>query len=495
MKNDIRLVKSNAQIIEELKTLLAKRLKAPVYHSWIAPLAIISFENGEMLLGVCNEFMGSMITSQYKAPIQEALREIVGDQVTIKVQVDSNLSHDVYTGTISSIAQANPLGESVPIIQPPQEPNQALTYTAEANRRAAARTGGMGQAPVGRVDLVSKANLNPKYTFDSFVVGSNNRFTHSAAAAVAVKPGQSYNPLFIYGGVGLGKTHIMHAIGNEIISNFPHLSIKYISCERFTNDLVNSIRENRMVEFRKRYRQLDVLLVDDIQFIEGKESTQEEFFYTFNALKEANKQIILSSDRPPKSLSKLEERLKSRFEWGLISDMQAPDVETRLAILRKKCVQENMPLSDDILEQIASTITSNIRELEGALIRVHAYSNLTGGQTDSYMLRSVLSPSTAGASKPPLTVDFLIQTVASIYSLEPAELKSSKRSQDLTLPRHIAMYLAHDDLMMSYPRIGEAFGNRKHTSALYAHSRIKGLLEKDLKVKAMIAQIRQKLSV
>ncbi|MCA9803407.1 MAG: chromosomal replication initiator protein DnaA [Cyanobacteria bacterium HKST-UBA02] len=482
--NDVRLVKSNSDLLEDLKSLLGKRLKAPVYHSWIAPLSIVSVSPGEVVFGVCNDFMGSMITGQYREPIVQALVELLQEPVNIKVTVDDSLTHDVYTGTISSIS-APP---------PPASPAELpLSYSAEASRRAAARSGGFGQPSVGRVDLVARANLNPKYTFDTFVVGSNNRFAHSAAAAVAMKPGQAYNPLFIYGGVGLGKTHIMHAIGNEVLKHSPQLAVKYVSCERFTNDLVNSIRENRMVEFRKRYRQLDVLLIDDIQFIEGKESTQEEFFYTFNALKEANKQIIISSDRPPKSLSRLEERLKSRFEWGLITDIQLPDVETRLAILKKKCASEGIAINDMILDQIASSITTNIRELEGALIRVHAYSSLTGGDTDPSMLRHMLSPSKPLSESQPVTIESLIATVASTYNLEPAELKSSKRSQDLTLPRHIAMYLAHEDLGISYPRIGEAFGNRKHTSALYAHSRIKDLLAKDSKLVSMIASIRQKM--
>ena len=481
--NDVRLIKSTNETWMAAQEILRKNLSQPSFESWIKPIKLHSISRtGEVVLQVSNEFMRGMVINNYKEPVLEALATIIGGPVSIHVEVDSS-QEPSYTGTIASI-------QSVQQVLPaPPQPNQAR------GMQAAARVGVELSPQLGTIDLKQRSNLNPKYTFKTFVVGSHNRFCHSAAAAVAQKPGQSYNPLFIYGGVGLGKTHIMQAVGHEILTHSPQLSVKYISCERFTNDLINSIRDDRMIDFRKRYRQVDVLLVDDIQFIVGKESTQEEFFHTFNALRDSGKQIILTCDRPPKALSLLEERLRSRFEWGLITDIQIPDIETRLAILRKKCAFDNISVKEDILNHIAASFTTNIRELEGALIRVHAYASLTGDHVDSSSLNNLLMPSTPGKEKPVVTIDTVIQTVASTYRVEPSELKSKKRSQDLTLPRHVAMYLAYELLEMSYPRIGEAFGNRKHTSAIYAYSRIKDLSAKDTKVQTAIAQIRQQLGI
>ncbi|MBX3151953.1 chromosomal replication initiator protein DnaA [Candidatus Obscuribacterales bacterium] len=366
----------------------------------------------------------------------------------------------------------------------------------------AARTGAspqMGRLPANPVPRPSRpldltrSGLNPKYTFSTFVVGSNNSFCHSAALAVAQNPGNNYNPLFIYGGVGLGKTHLMQAIGHAILENNPNAQIRYLTCERFTNDLINSIKDKSTGEFRKRYRYNDVLLIDDIQFIEGKESTQEEFFHTFNALRDAGKQIILTSDRPPKAFSRLEERLRSRFEWGLISDIQAPDYETRLAILRKKCDLDGIVIDDSALNHIASLFTTNIRELEGALIRVNAYANLTGQKVDQHSLHTLLTPHGTPVSKPSLTVETIIKAVAEHYKLDPVDLKGKSRAGDLTTPRHIAMHLAHDLMSLSFPRIGQAFGNRKHTSAIYADNKVKELLVGDPAVAAAVSQIKRQL--
>jgi len=366
----------------------------------------------------------------------------------------------------------------------------------------AARTGAsqqMGRLPANPVPRPSRpldltrSGLNPKYTFSTFVVGSNNSFCHSAALAVAQNPGNNYNPLFIYGGVGLGKTHLMQAIGHAILENNPNAQIRYLTCERFTNDLINSIKDKSTGEFRKRYRYNDVLLIDDIQFIEGKESTQEEFFHTFNALRDAGKQIILTSDRPPKAFSRLEERLRSRFEWGLISDIQAPDYETRLAILRKKCDLDGIVVDDSALNHIASLFTTNIRELEGALIRVNAYANLTGQKVDQHSLHTLLTPHGTPVSKPSLTVETIIKAVAEHYKLDPVDLKGKSRAGDLTTPRHIAMHLAHDLMSLSFPRIGQAFGNRKHTSAIYANNKVKELLVGDPAVAAAVSQIKRQL--
>lgn len=344
---------------------------------------------------------------------------------------------------------------------------------------------------LGVFDL-TKSGLSPKHTFATFVVGSNNRFCHSAALAVAQSPGQNYNPLFIYGGVGLGKTHLMQAIGYAILERSPDINVRYVSGEKFTNDMINSIRDKSTTEFRKRYRNVDVLLIDDIQFIEGKESTQEEFFHTFNTLRDAGKQIVLTSDRPPKAFSKLEERLKSRFEWGLTSDIQAPDYETRLAILRKKCDSDKLPVDDDTLNHIATLFTSNIRELEGALIRISAYNKMTGERIDQRTLHTILSPHGTPKTAPTLTMDSIINAVSDYYKVDTAALKSSSRSADITLPRHIAMHLAHELMHLSFPRIGEAFG-RKHTSVIHANTKVKALLISDPNVASAVSQISRKL--
>jgi chromosomal replication initiator protein len=416
------------------------------------------------------------------ALLSQTLSTVIGSKVSIKINVDTGLKIDAYVPTIGSIT----------IVESEAKPFDADGADA-----------GPGPSPVVEPGTrpmdqrhVSLANLNAKHTFDSFVVGANNRFSHSAALAVARAPGHAYNPLFIYGGVGLGKTHIMHAIGAEILKHSPHLNVRYLSCEKFTNELVNSIRDDRMSDFRKRYRQIDVLLVDDIQFIEGKERTQEEFFHTFNALRDANRQIVLSSDRAPKAIAHLEERLRSRFEWGLISDIQAPDFETRLAILQKKCLLENMRMSTEILEFIAMRFTTNIRELEGALIRANALANLAGVPLTVHALSEFLQPGPEKTQvKPTVTIDQLIQTVAAHYRIEGAEIRSSKRSQDLALPRHIAMYLAHELMQMSFPRIGDSFGNRKHTSALYAHKRIKEMIGTDIQLAENVRQIRRQVGL
>jgi chromosomal replication initiator protein len=385
--------------------------------------------------------------------------------------------------------------------------SNAQSYAAQVNASFQAKQRSQDSIPSGttiaqQANLanpaasLNKANLSPKYIFDTFVVGSHNRFPYSAAQAVAEKPGQAYNPLFVYGGVGLGKTHLMQAIGHSILKHSPQLSVRYISCERFTNELINSIRDDRMMDFRKRYRQIDVLMVDDIQFIQGKESTQEEFFHTFNALRDSNRQIILSSDRPPKAISHLEERLRSRFEWGLIADIQPPDLETRVAILRKKCEVDNMRVSDEVLEYIATVFTTNIRELEGALIRAHAYASLAGSTLTPSVLAGILQPvGPAQKQKATLTIERITDVTAAYYRVESSELRSSKRSQDLAVPRHVAMYLAHELIQMSFPRIGQSFGNRKHTSALYAYSKVKEAMATDADLLNAIQQIKLQLNV
>ena len=315
-------------------------------------------------------------------------------------------------------------------------------------------------------------NLNPKYTFDTFVIGNSNRFAHAACVAVAEAPARAYNPLFLYGGVGLGKTHLMHAIGHHIMDQKKDPKVVYVSSEKFTNELINSIKDDRNEEFRNKYRNVDVLLIDDIQFIAGKERTQEEFFHTFNSLHEANKQIIISSDRPPKEIPTLEDRLRSRFEMGLITDIQAPDFETRMAILRKKAQMEDLDVPNEVTVYIAKNIKSNIRELEGALTRVVAYSSLTN-RTISFELASEALKDIITTSKhEEITVNRIKEKVSSVFGVKMEDFNSKKRTRSISYPRQIAMYLSRELTDLSLPKIGEEFGGRDHTTVIHAHDKI-----------------------
>ncbi|KXZ40762.1 chromosomal replication initiator protein [Alkalithermobacter thermoalcaliphilus JW-YL-7 = DSM 7308] len=338
-------------------------------------------------------------------------------------------------------------------------------------------------------ESVNHPNLNPKYVFDTFVIGNSNRFAHAACVAVAEAPAKAYNPLFIYGGVGLGKTHLMHAIGHHILSLNKNAKVVYVSSETFTNELINSIKDDRNEEFRNKYRKVDVLLVDDIQFIAGKERTQEEFFHTFNALHEANKQIIISSDRTPKEIPTLEDRLRSRFEMGLITDIQPPDFETRMAILRKKAQDENLDIPNEVTAYIAKNIKSNIRELEGALTRVVAYSSLTN-RSITYDLAMEALKDIVSSSKPrEITVKFIKEKVAEYLNVKMEDFDSKKRTRAIAYPRQIAMYLCRELTDLSLPKIGEEFGGRDHTTVIHAHEKISNDIKTNSELKEKIDRI------
>lgn len=336
--------------------------------------------------------------------------------------------------------------------------------------------------------------LNPKYTFNSFVIGNSNRFAHAASLAVAESPAKAYNPLFIYGGVGLGKTHLMHAIGHYILQNNPNTRVVYVSSEKFTNELINSIKDDKNVDFRNKYRNVDVLLIDDIQFIAGKERTQEEFFHTFNALYESNKQIILSSDRPPKEIPTLEDRLRSRFEWGLIADIQAPDFETRIAILKKKADVENLSIPNEVMAYIATKIKSNIRELEGALIRIVAYSSLTNREISTDLAAEALKDIISSEQNKQVTIALIQDIVSNYFNLKIEDLKSSRRTRNIAFPRQIAMYLSRKLTDMSLPKIGEEFGGRDHTTVIHAYEKISNNLKKDESLKNVIKDLTKKIN-
>ncbi len=338
---------------------------------------------------------------------------------------------------------------------------------------------------------VSLPQLNPKYTFDTFVVGSGNRFAHAVSLAVAEVPAQAYNPLFIYGGVGLGKTHLMHAIGHYSHQLFPDSNILYITSEEFTNQLVNAMQTNRNQAFRDRFRTVDILMVDDIQFIAGKHSTEEEFFHTFNHLREAGKQIIMTSDKPPKEIQKLEERLCSRFEGGLLADIQRPDFETRLAILRKKTDFEHLNISEDILSLIAEKIESNVRELEGSLTRLTAYSSLTHRVIDMQLAREALRELFAHTEMRRITCDSIQQAVADYYGLTVADLKSPRRNHEITAPRQIAMYLTREMMSLSLTKIGDAFGGRHYTTVMSSIEKVEKSIRQSPSITSLLDDIRR----
>lgn len=463
---EVYLEKPLKEIWSQAREYLKERLSTPVWESCIAVAQLRSTEADQAVVLVANPFaLGTL--NKYLDALNECISRAAGRRLSVSIVIDESIvaSASDYVPSIASITVS------------PSSPS------------AHATNGGAFEKDI----RVQATNLNPKYTLSSFVVGGHNRFCHSAAMAVAERPGQTYNPLFIYGGVGLGKTHIMQAIGNHVAAHNPRLVVRYITCERFTNDLINSIGANRMIDFRKRYRSVDVLLVDDVHFIEGKESTQEEFFHTFNALRENGSQIVLSSDRPPKDIPKLEERLRSRFEWGLIADVQPPDLETRLAILRKKCESEKMSVPDNVLEYIASSFINNIRELEGALLRAHAYANLTGAPLNLQTAVSVLQVGNSVSGKPNICMENILSAVAGHYRVDTSDLRSQKRSQDLAVPRHVAMFLAHDLLSLSHSRIGESLGGRAHSSVIYAIDKVKKEMAENAQLSHAIAQIRRQL--
>ncbi|ABN53573.1 MAG TPA: chromosomal replication initiator protein DnaA [Hungateiclostridium thermocellum] len=434
------------EIWQKTLGLLKNELTEISFNTWIKTIDPLSLTGNTINLAVPAEFNKGILESRYQTLIKNAIK-----QVTFKEY-------------------------EIAFIVPSQENLNKLTKQTES--------AGNEDSPL--------SVLNPKYTFDTFVIGNSNRFAHAAALAVAEAPGKAYNPLFIYGGVGLGKTHLMHAIGHYILEQNSSQKVLYVSSEKFTNELINAIKDNRNEEFRSKYRNIDVLLIDDIQFIAGKERTEEEFFHTFNALYEANKQIILSSDKPPKEIS-LEDRLRSRFEWGLIADMQAPDLETRIAILRKKAQLENLTVPNEVIVFIADKIASNIRELEGALNRVIAYSSLTENEITvelaSEALKDILSANKAKV----LNCTTIQEAVARYFDIRPEEFKSKKRTRDIAFPRQIAMYLCRELTEMSLPKIGEEFGGRDHTTVIHACEKISEEIESNSETRRAVSEIKRNL--
>ncbi len=430
---------------QEVLSILKKHISSSALETWFYETKPIDMQGNTVVIAVANEFARDYIQSRYYPLLQKALQKIIG-RSPINVQVICHSPQDEMASTA-----------------PETEPS-FLPY------------------------------LNPKYTFDTFVVGNSNRFAHAACLAVAESPTTSYNPLFIYGGVGLGKTHLMQAIGHYVCHNLPGLRVLYISSEKFTNDLINAIRDEQTEEFRAKYRNIDVLLIDDIQFLAKKERTQEEFFHTFNHLYEANKQIIISSDRPPKEIPTLEDRLRSRFEWGLITDIQPPDLETRIAILQKKASLENIDIPDEIMIFIAQKIVSNIRELEGALIRVAAYITFTEKELSVELTEEILEQALNLSSPEPITIKLIQNVVASYFDLKIEDLKAKKRSHAISYPRQIAMYLSRELTDNSLPKIGEEFGGRDHSTVIHACNKIRKELKNDPSLPQIISELHQQLT-
>ena len=429
------------------------------------PLGII---NGTMLLAVPSDFAKDFLETRARAAITAALTAVAGTPSRFAVTVDPSLDEP------AAEPAPQPAVESV---APPELPAEELldggAYPAQPLHRSAPPQRSSADRGTSTQNGVDLSRLNPKYTFETFVTGSSNRFAHAAATAVAEAPAKAYNPLFIYGGSGLGKTHLLHAIGHYARNLYPGVRVRYVNSEEFTNDFINSIRDDQAENFQRRYRNVDVLLIDDIQFLGGKEQTVEEFFHTFNSLHNDNKQVVITSDLPPKQLAGFEDRLRSRFEWGLLTDVQPPDLETRIAILRKKATNENLQATDDVLEYIASRISTNIRELEGALIRVTAFANLNRQPVELSLAEMVLKDLITDPAGEEITPTLIMGQTASYFSVSLEALCSADRSRVLVNARQIAMYLCRELTDLSLPKIGQLFGGRDHTTVMHANRKIR----------------------
>ncbi|NNJ10936.1 chromosomal replication initiator protein DnaA [Chloroflexales bacterium ZM16-3] len=429
------------------------------YETWLRGTALLALDGGLATVGTTSAFHKEGLENRFMAPVRRSLGDVVGYPVQVRV--------------IIANGQAGPSVVSTP----PADDGAGGERAVQLDLSSAMRTG----------------MLNPKYTFSRFIVGSSNRLAHAACLAVADNPGQHYNPLFLYGGVGLGKTHLLHAIGNYVLDRDPEINVLYVSSEKFTNDMINAIRRQQTEEFRMRYRNIDVLLIDDIQFIAGKEGTQEEFFHTFNTLHSAAKHIVISSDKPPKAILTLEERLRSRFEWGLIADVQPPDLETRTAILRAKGEQMNAGIPDEVIDFLAHKVQSNIRELEGSLNRVAAFAELHGVPISVEVATSSLADLLGSARRRRITPDQIIVAVSEHFGVDMRIMQGRGRSRNIVVPRQVAMYLLREETECSLVDIGKLLGGRDHTTVMYGCDKIAEEINADNRLRNEVLSIRERL--
>ncbi|GGE48169.1 chromosomal replication initiator protein DnaA [Pullulanibacillus camelliae] len=441
---------------EALKAIEAK-LSKPSFETWLKSTSADSYSDNVLIISAPNEFARDWLETHYSTLIIDTIKDLTGSEIGVKFII-------------------------------PQKPNENDDETFGQRKNIQKR-----QPIKGDKNKEHRHMLNPKYTFDTFVIGAGNRFAHAASLAVAEAPAKAYNPLFIYGGVGLGKTHLMHAIGHYVIEHNPDAKVVYLSSEKFTNEFINSVRDNQQVDFRNKYRNVDVLLIDDIQFLAGKEGTQEEFFHTFNTLHEELKQIVISSDRPPKEIPTLEDRLRSRFEWGLITDITPPDLETRIAILRKKAKAEGLDMPNDVMMYIANQIYTNIRELEGALIRVVAYSSLINQDINVDLASEALKDIVPSSKPKTITIKDIQTVIGEHYNIKLEDFSAKKRTKSIAFPRQIAMYLSRELTDYSLPKIGEEFGGRDHTTVIHAHEKISKLLDTDKELQQKLKEVTEQL--
>lgn len=438
-----------AEIWVRCKDKLKESFNEKVFNVWIKPIMPLEVTDTYYKVAVKNDFFKTMLEENYAQVIEGVLAGIMSKNIKLIIETMDN-------GSSGSEA-----AEEMPAVPAKREQQQLFNENTS-------------------VQQPDESNLNPKYVFETFVIGNSNRFAHAAAQAVANDPAHAYNPLFLYGGVGLGKTHLMHAIGNRIKQNNPSMKVLYTSSEKFTNEIINSIQNKTTEAFRQKYRNIDCLIIDDIQFLKGKEQTQVEFFHTFNALKDADKQIIISSDRPPREIETLEDRLRSRFDQGLTADIQTPDLETRMAILRTKSASDNIVLPTEVITLLATNIATNIREIEGAYNKIVAYTSLMHMPITVETAQKVLSDMGNDIKTRTITYEGIIKVVADHYNVKQDELFNKKRTQNIAFPRQVAMYLCRDLADLSYPRIGELFGGRDHTTVIHAYEKISNFKNSNL---------------
>jgi chromosomal replication initiator protein len=443
---------------EKTVRIIKENVSPQNFETWIKPISIVSMEGQNICLAVPNKFFKDWLLENYGAIIKKALNSASGVDFQIDFTVQSN---------------HNSKNDS------PAVHNQRETKTVITPQKA--------------VRSCTSSSLNHNYTFERFVIGASNQFAHAAAIAAAEQPAKNYNPLFIYGGVGLGKTHLLNAIGIRSLSLYPEMNIVYVSAEEFVNELINSIRYDKMPNFREKYRNIWCLLIDDIQFIAGKERTQEEFFHTFNALHDSGRQIVVTSDKFPRDIPNLEKRLCSRFEWGLIADIQPPEIETRVAIVEKKSQENNIILPDNVAYFIAQQAESNIRELEGFLVRISAYASVTNREIDMSLAKEVLKKILKQNDKEELTIEEIVKSVCGKFNVKISDIKSHKKSKNIALARQVAMYLSRELTTASYPDIGEKIGGRDHSTVIYANQKIKKVIELDKKTREFIEKIKDTL--